>query len=63
MTIDREIGDRAGKGHDLGNLGNCYAGLGQTARAIESYEQALVIAREIGDRLGKGIASATWQTL
>jgi len=38
----------------LGNLGNCYYDLGQTARAIEFYEQALAIQREIGDRRGEG---------
>ena len=35
-------------------LGTCYWALGQTARAIEFYEQALAIAREIGDRRGEG---------
>ena len=35
---------------DLGNLGNCYADLGQIARAIDLYEQALAIARQIGYR-------------
>ena len=38
----------------LGNLGNRYAGLGHTARAIAFYEQALVIDREIGERLSEG---------
>ena len=46
--------NRQGEGAWLGNLGNCYADLGQTARAIEYYEQALAIAREIGDRRGEG---------
>ncbi|MEJ7652077.1 MAG: tetratricopeptide repeat protein [Chloroflexia bacterium] len=35
----------------LGNLSNCYAALGETARAIEHHEQALAIAREIGNKL------------
>ena len=30
LTIDREIGDREGEAAALGNLGNCYADLGQT---------------------------------
>jgi tetratricopeptide (TPR) repeat protein len=38
----------------LRNLGNAYRNLGETRRAIEFYEQALVIDREIGNRLGEG---------
>jgi tetratricopeptide (TPR) repeat protein len=38
----------------LGNLGLAYSALGQMEKAIEHYEQALVIAREIGDRRGEG---------
>jgi tetratricopeptide (TPR) repeat protein len=38
----------------LGNLGLAYADLGDARRAIELYEQALVIDREIGDRRGEG---------
>ena len=50
----REIGDRRGEGHHLGNLGLAYAALGQVERAIEHYTQALAIAREIGDRQAEG---------
>jgi len=35
-------------------LGLAYAALGETRRAIQLYEQALVIDREIGDRQGEG---------
>jgi tetratricopeptide (TPR) repeat protein len=52
--LHREIGDRRGEGNDLGNLGNAYAALGDARKAIEFYEQALVIAREIGDRRNEG---------
>ena len=38
----------------LNNLGAAYYSLGQVERAIEFYEQALVISREIGDRRGEG---------
>jgi tetratricopeptide (TPR) repeat protein len=48
------IGDRRGEGNALGNLGLAYAALGEARRAIEFYEQALVIDREIGDRRGEG---------
>ena len=36
----------------------CYGDLGQIARAIELYEQALAIARETGDRPGEAAALA-----
>jgi tetratricopeptide (TPR) repeat protein len=38
----------------LGYLGNAYADLGETRRAIEFYQQALAISQEIGDRRGEG---------
>ena len=44
----------AGRAEALSNLGNAYAALGDTRKAIELYEQRLVIAREIGDRRGEG---------
>ena len=47
-----------GEGTALGSLGNAYAGLGETRKAIEYYEQALKISREIGDRMGEG--NALW---
>jgi tetratricopeptide (TPR) repeat protein len=56
MEIAREIGDRRGEGAALGNLGNAYAALGDARKAIEFYEQQLVIVREIGDRRGEGNA-------
>jgi tetratricopeptide (TPR) repeat protein len=55
LTIARDIGYRYGEANQLGNLGNCYADLGQTRRAIDLYEQALTIARDIGYRQGEAI--------
>ncbi len=52
----RQIGHKQGEGVALGNLGLAYAELGETRRAIEFYEQGLVIDREIGDRRGEGNA-------
>jgi tetratricopeptide (TPR) repeat protein len=56
MEIARAIGDRRGEGTALGNLGLAYADLGETRKAIEFYEKALIIDREIGDRRGEGTA-------
>ena len=50
----RKIGERGLEGNHLGNLGNAYVALGEMRRAIEYYEQCLVIYREIGDRWGEG---------
>ncbi len=49
-------GTEGAKETRLGNLGIAYAALGDAGKAIEYYEQALVIAREIGDRRGEGAA-------
>src|SRR4051812_18531330 len=46
--------ERRGEGNALGSLGNAYADLGETSRAIQFHEQALLIFREIGDRQGEG---------
>ena len=50
----RDIGDRRREGSHLGNLGNAYRDLGDARRAIEYYEEALVISREIEDRRMEG---------
>ena len=50
----RLLPDRAAEGRALGNLGLAHAALGDTRKAIEYYEQALIVSREIGDRRGEG---------
>jgi tetratricopeptide (TPR) repeat protein len=57
LAADQFLGDRQAEGVALGNLGNAYAALGETRKAIEFYEQRMVIAREIGDRRGEAIGS------
>ena len=47
---------RSDEGAFLGNLGIAYAVLGETRRAIEFYEQQLVIGREVGYRRSEGNA-------
>jgi tetratricopeptide (TPR) repeat protein len=54
LAAARQRKDRSSEAVHLGNLGNAYAALGETRRAIELYEQALAIDREIGDRRGEG---------
>ena len=56
LKISKEIGDKAGEGPAIGNLGNCYNSLGQYQKAIEHYEMHLKIAKETGDKAGEGSA-------
>ncbi len=37
-----------------GSVGHCYLQLGQKAKAMELFEQALAIEKELGDRAGQG---------
>ena len=50
LALYREIGNRAGKGSTLNNMGLCYENLGRYDQALDCYEQALIILREMGDR-------------
>ena len=56
LELYGEIGDRAGEGAALGNLGLAYLDLGQYERSIDFLEQSLAIAREIGNRAGENNA-------
>jgi tetratricopeptide (TPR) repeat protein len=57
LSAAQGLGRKQAQGNHLGNLGNAYSALGEVARAIEYYEQALTIAREIGDRRGEAFTS------
>jgi len=46
-ALNTALATRRGEGADLGNLGSAYADLGETRRAIQFHEQALLIDREI----------------
>ena len=54
ISAARKLVDRAAEGRHLGNLGNACADLGESRRALESYEQTLDIARTTGDRRAEG---------
>lgn len=56
VAVARDVGDWAGEGMALGNLGNRYADLGDWRRAIGYHEKRLAIAREVEDRAGEGRA-------
>jgi tetratricopeptide (TPR) repeat protein len=54
-TACRAVGDRAGEGTTLNNLGLLANRLGRQEEARQYYEQALIIRREVGDRAGEGV--------
>lgn len=53
LAAARKLNDRHTEGMHLGHMGLVYDALGDIHRAIELYEQDLVIAREISDRSGE----------
>lgn len=55
LEAARRLKNRVSEGVALGNLGNAYAVMGDTQKAIEYYEQALRIDRETGDRTREGM--------
>ncbi|NJN12116.1 MAG: tetratricopeptide repeat protein [Richelia sp. RM1_1_1] len=54
LEIRRQLGDKAGIGQTLNNIGQVYNGLLQQEKALETLQQALIIRREIKDRAGEG---------
>jgi CHAT domain-containing protein len=56
LQIYRALKNRQGEGVALGNLGNFYNSLGNSAKAIEYSQQSLAIARSIKDRRVEGNA-------
>jgi tetratricopeptide (TPR) repeat protein len=54
LALYREIGDRAGEGTTLGNMGAIYHARGDYDTALKYLEQSLEIRQEVGDRAGEG---------
>ncbi|BAZ37654.1 TPR domain protein [Calothrix sp. NIES-4101] len=54
LEIRRKLGDKAGIGQALNNIGQVYNGLLQHEKALDILQQALIIRREIKDRAGEG---------
>jgi len=50
LPLHRDAGDKEGEAIQQGNLGNCYARLGDVRKAMDLYEDALAISREGGYR-------------
>jgi CHAT domain-containing protein/Tfp pilus assembly protein PilF len=54
LVIRKEVGDKAGEGTTLNNIGLVYSNLGQYPKALEFYQQALAISKEVGDKAREG---------
>jgi len=50
LPLSRAVGDRAGEGHTLNNIGFVYSELGEKQKALEYYSQSLPLSRAVGDR-------------
>ena len=53
MPIRRAVGDREGEAATLNNIGTAYATLGERAKAVGFYSQALPIECAVGDLTGE----------
>ncbi|MDM8531395.1 tetratricopeptide repeat protein [Anaerolineales bacterium HSG25] len=54
LTIQQEIGDKAGEGTTLNNISQIYDSRGDYDTALSYLEQSLTIRQEIGDKAGEG---------
>ena len=54
MAINRQIGNKAGVGNTLKNIGFVYKNLGEYKQALSYYQQALAIKKQVGDKAGEG---------
>jgi tetratricopeptide (TPR) repeat protein len=54
LALRQEIGDRAGEGITLNNIGNIYTAWGDYDTALSYLEQSLAIARELGAQKEEG---------
>ncbi|MFB2897412.1 tetratricopeptide repeat protein [Aerosakkonemataceae cyanobacterium BLCC-F50] len=54
LKIRQGLGDRAGVGITLSNMGEIYGELNQYSKALEILQQALLIHQELGDKVSTG---------
>ena len=50
LAAARRLNDRSAEAKVLGTLGRAFTASGENSRAVENYEQALMISRELADR-------------
>ncbi len=54
LTIQKQIGDKAGEGTTLGNIATAYHDQGDYDSAMKYMEQSLTIYQQIGNKAGEG---------
>ena len=54
LKISEELGDKAGIGISLDNIGIVHTDKGEYEKALDYYERSLAIKEEIGDKRGMG---------
>jgi tetratricopeptide (TPR) repeat protein len=54
LQISRELGDKWGIAHSLGQLGNLESDIGDIKKAHLDYQECLTLFRELGDMQGIG---------
>ena len=54
LALYQEVGDRAGEGITLNNIGTIYRSQGQYPQALDFFQQSLAIRREVDDPRGEG---------
>ena len=54
LEISHAIGDKAGEGTTLNNIGKIYEARSDYDNAFRNYEQSLKVHQDIDDRAGEG---------
>jgi tetratricopeptide (TPR) repeat protein len=56
LVVYQKVGDRAGEGAVLNNIGRVYRALGQNDQALENYHQALSVMEELRNWAGERVS-------
>ena len=54
LAIDKQIGNKAGEGTTLNNIGGVYFNLGEYAKALDYLQQSLAIIKQVGNKTEEG---------
>ncbi len=54
LAIEKQVGNEAGVGTTLNNIGLVYDNLGEYRKALDYYQQSLAIDKQLGDKSREG---------